>query len=59
MIQLSNIFLTANMLKKITEKAPIAFSVGKIYILISIKIVLNFPGGAVDKNLPTHAGDTG
>ena len=47
------------MLKKITEKAPIAFSVGKIYILISIKIVLNFPGGAVDKNLPTHAGDTG
>ena len=29
-----------------------------MYILISIKIVLNFPGGAVDKNLPAHAGDT-
>ena len=46
------------MLKKITEKAPVAFSVWKMYILISIKIVLNFPGGGVDKNLPAHAGDT-
>ena len=59
MIQLSDLSLTAGMLKKITEKVPIAFSVGKIYILISIKIVLNFPGGAVDKNLPAQAGDTG
>ena len=59
MIQSSNLSSTAGMLKKITEKAPIAFSIGKIYILISTKIVLNFPGGAVDKNLPAHAGDTG